>query len=79
MTTIIIVDRIGEKSRIETMAKKVKGKIIQMSMSYWPRIVAKILKEDFGYNHEILKVKNEAIRDYLKKKLKDAPIAEFIK
>ncbi len=79
MDTIIIVDRIGQKSRIETLARKVNGTIVQMSMSHWPKLVAQTLRDILGYNHEILKLKDEAIKDYLRKKLKDVPIEEFIK
>ena len=45
MATIIIVDRIGERSRIERLAKEIDGTIIQMSMSYWPKSIAIKLRE----------------------------------
>ncbi len=41
MATFIIVDRIGERSRIEALAKKIDGTIIQMSMAFWPQVLAK--------------------------------------
>ncbi len=53
MATIILVDRIGVKSRIETLAKNIGGNIIQMSMRYWPQDVAKILENALGYQHKL--------------------------
>ena len=43
MSTIILVDRIGEGSRISEMAKKINGDIVQMSMTHWTKEVAEIL------------------------------------
>lgn len=51
MSTIIIVDRIGKKSRIVDMAKAIDGEIVQMSMAYWVKDVCRILKERINYSH----------------------------
>ena len=77
-TTIIIVDRIGERSRIETMAKKIDGIIIQMSMSYWPKQLAKILKEKTNHNSDILKINDEELYDYLKERISKINFNEFL-
>ncbi len=55
-STIVIVDRIGDKSRIKTLAKEIKGEIVQMSMSFWIREIAQILNRQAGFKHPILKM-----------------------
>ena len=37
MRTIVIVDRIGAKSRIKRLAANIDGVVLQMSMAYWPQ------------------------------------------
>lgn len=62
-----------------TWQKKIDGTIVQMSMSYWPKLVAMKLKELVGYNHEILGVPDEKLSSYISDKLKKVPIEEFLK
>ena len=64
LATIIIVDRIGKNSRIERLARKVGGAIVQMSMSYWPKQVARELNSAIGYSHNILKISDEKFESY---------------
>jgi len=78
LATIIIVDRIGEHSRIERLAEKIDGKIIQMSGGYWPQEVARALKRIVGYKGEILEVKPSGIGKFLDRKLKEVPLESFI-
>jgi hypothetical protein len=77
MKTIILVDRIGDKSRIVEMAKATNGHIIQMSMTYWVYELAKILSEYSDFKHEILKSKDEDSIDYIHKKIKDVNLKPF--
>ncbi len=76
--TIIIVDRIGEKSRIERLANRVGGKIIQMSMSYWPKQVAEELRSSLGYCHKLANMPDNQIEGYLQKKIKEVPLEQFL-
>jgi len=69
VNTIIIVDRIGKNSRIEALAKRINGRIVQMSGAYWALEIAKILKSSFGYKNEILDLNRAELGNYLKKKL----------
>lgn len=78
LATIIIVDRIGANSRIEELAKRIDGTIIQMSMGYWPKQVAEELKKVLGYKSEILGIKSSELGKYLRKKLDTVPLKEFI-
>jgi hypothetical protein len=56
MSTIILVDRIGENSRISELAQEVNGHIVQMSMAYWVKELCHILKSKTGFHHKILKL-----------------------
>jgi len=78
LATIIIVDRIGKNSRIENLARKVGGTIVQMSMSYWPRDVAKELSRTIGYSHKILKLSDEQLQSYLRREMAKVPIEKFV-
>jgi len=78
MATIIIVDRIGEKSRIDRLAKNIGGNIIQMSMGYWPQEVAKILRDVLGYRHSLASMSHSEIGSYLRRRIKKVPLKKFI-
>jgi hypothetical protein len=79
MGTIIIVDRIGGRSKIQNLANKIDGHIIQMSASYWPRSVANHLKTLLGYDNPIADMNFEEIEPYLKEKLSEVPLMDFIR
>jgi hypothetical protein len=78
MATIILVDRIGEKSRIERLARELNGTIIQMSASYWPRQIAEELHRVFGFEHELIGMPYNQMDDYLKTALSRVPLEDFI-
>ncbi len=78
LATFIIVDRVGEKSRIYEMAKRVDGTVIQMSMSYWPRELATKLREAVGYKHKIAKMTDEEISKYLADEVGKIDISKFV-
>ena len=79
VATIIIVDRIGAKSQIEQLAQEVGGFIIQMSANFWPQQVARLLNQILGFRHELLKMKSGSIEKYLKRKLEQVPLEDYIK
>ena len=78
LATIIIVDRVGKNSRIERLARKVGGAIVQMSMSYWPRQVARELSSAIGYSHKILTLPDEKFESDLKREMRRVPIEKLI-
>lgn len=47
MSTIIIVDRIGGRSRIKDLAGEIDGTILQMSSSLWPKDLDEVLNQQF--------------------------------
>ena len=79
MSTIILVDRIGEGSRIVDMAKEIKGEIVQMSMTSWVKDVAQILQEKVDYTHPILKYSTHDSLEYIKDRMQEIELRKFIK
>lgn len=78
LQTIILVDSIGRNSRIVEMARSIDGTIIQMSASYWPKLIAQVLGRTLGFKHELVEMPEADIEDFLKSKLADVPLERFI-
>lgn len=78
LATIILVDHIGKGSRIETLAKEIEGTIIQMSMAYWPKEIAKVLHEKVGFNHGLVNMPDNEIGKFLQRKMADVPLLSFV-
>ena len=57
MSTIVILDRIGQNSRIKELASAINGEIVQMSMSYWVKEIAQILKKNKFYSSNFKNVR----------------------
>ena len=74
MSTIIIVDRIGEGSSILRLASEIDGYVVQMSMSHWVREVCVILNRVLGHEHEILKIKPPLLENYIRKRIRKIPM-----
>lgn len=79
VATIIVVDKIGRASRIEKGAEKIAGRIVQMSASYWPQEIAKELYKTLQFDHPLRTMDQSDIEAYLKEKLKEIPLEEFVK
>jgi hypothetical protein len=78
MATMIIVDRIGERSNIQKLAQAIDGTIVQMSASYWPQRVARTLKQALGFEHPLATMEHAEIADFLKSQIHNAPLELFI-
>ncbi len=78
MATIILVDRIPQRSRIEQMANEIHATIVQMSGSYWPQRVARELNQTLGFEHDLVHMEQSNIEAYLSEKLTEVPLDEFI-
>jgi hypothetical protein len=76
--TFIIVDRLPKTGKTQKAAEAIGAEIIQMSMKYWPRELAQRLGARFGIKHELQKLADNKISDYLEKKLKTIPVQEFL-
>lgn len=78
MSTVIIVDRIGEDSRIVQMAKEIDGHIIQMSMSNWVIELSNILYEELHYKSSIFNKSEAEVFTLISEKLKDIDLKQFL-
>jgi hypothetical protein len=78
MSTIILVDRIGEGSRITELARRIDGNIIQMSMNYWVKEICQILKKTIGFDHKILKLSNEDSLEYINNEMQKINLNDFV-
>ncbi|MBX3000186.1 MAG: CfrBI family restriction endonuclease [Caldilineaceae bacterium] len=78
LATIIIVDRIGEGSRIKQLAQRVEGDIVQMSFTYWPQDVAQILHERMGLVHPLVNMPRADVHPFLAEMMKSVPLESFL-
>jgi hypothetical protein len=78
MSTIILIDRIGAKSRITDMAKKIDGNIVQMSMTYWVKEVIAILHQRMGFSHKLLSFNGEESIEYIKTQMENIDLKRFV-
>ncbi len=78
MATIIVVDRIGERSNIQRLARDIDGTIVQMSAGYWPQRVARTLNQVMGFEHPLVSMEQSEIGDFLKARMQDVPLEAFI-
>jgi hypothetical protein len=79
MATIIIVDRLGENSKVPELARQLdNGYVVQMSAAFWPQVVARILKQVLNYDHPLSDMEPNEVEEYLRRKLATAPIETFI-
>lgn len=79
MSTFIIVDTIGVGSRIEDLAKQIEGEVIQMSLSYWPQVLARRLGEKFEYSDEIVDADQHRVSELIEERLSQAPLEELLR
>lgn len=77
-TTIILVDTIGDNSRIVEMAESINGYILQMSETYWVYKLAIILKNICGYDSEIANLPMASTLPYIKEKMRTIDLNQFI-
>jgi len=78
MSTIILVDRIGENSRIMDLAKMINGSIVQMSMTFWVKEICEILNKTTGFKHPILKMDKEKSIEYIKENIRKIDFNNFV-
>lgn len=78
MSTIVLVDRIGDRSRIQEMAKLIEGEIVQMSMSYWVKEVAQLLYNRIGLETDFLAINNEESLKLITQKMRSVNLHQFI-
>lgn len=78
MSTIVLVDRIGDRSRIQELAQAIHGDIVQMSMSYWVKETAHILKDKLGLTTDFLNVSDEESLELIEQKMHSVDLSRFV-
>ena len=78
MSTIVIVDRIGQNSRIKELANAINGEIVQMSMSYWVKEIAQILKGKINFTHPILTMSNDDSLTFIREQIIKVKLQDFL-
>lgn len=77
-STIILVDTIGDGSRITDMAREIDGTILQMSASYWVYELAQVLYHKNNYKSPLVGLTKEQTISYIKEKMKFVDLNRFI-
>lgn len=78
-TTIILIDRLGDRSRAETMAHNIGGHIIQMSGTYWVYKLAQTIKEVYPfYKNPLLNMDKEESLSYIREKIQQVDLSQFL-
>ncbi len=49
-----------------------------MSLRFWPRDLARRLRNQFNYRHELAEMSDDEISRYLSSKIEEIPIQEFV-
>ncbi|MCB2206246.1 CfrBI family restriction endonuclease [bacterium] len=78
MVTIILVDRIGEKSRIVDIAREIEGEIIQMSMSNWTKELSDVLLARTKYTSPIHKMSDTRRVRHIRKQMESIDLNSFV-
>lgn len=73
-----MVDRLPRTSKTNQAAKELEAEIIQMSMQFWPKLLAERLGERLGYSHALQTMPDADIRAYLEQSLASVAIQDFL-
>lgn len=76
--TCIIVDRLPDTSKTREAAEAVGAEIVQMSLRFRPRDLARRLHNRFNYRHELVDMSDDEISRYLSSRLEEIPIQDFV-
>lgn len=77
-TTLILVDKIGKDSKLTSLAAQIDAPIVQMSGSYWPQRVAKILHQRYGLEHPLATLLDRAIGEYIQTAIAKISLQPFM-
>lgn len=77
-TTFIIVDRLPKTGKTEAAAARIDAEIIQMSMQYWVRDLARKLGARFGIEHQLQRLDNGEVGPYLDVRLATISVQDFL-
>jgi hypothetical protein len=77
-TTVIIVDRVGDRSTIVEQANKIDALIVQMSSSQWPFVLAQELSKRFDLRHPITGMKPPEVDRFIRGAVSKLDIQQFV-
>jgi len=76
-TTFVIVDRLPQTSKTIEAARSGKAIILQMSMQFWIKELARELERVYHHRAEVLEVSDNDLQAYLELKLSRMDVASF--
>ena len=77
-TTIVLIDKIGNKSNVFNIARRNNWHIIQMSGTYWLYELAQVMKEEFEfYDHPLLQMSKEDSIKYIHDNINNIDLSLF--
>jgi len=77
-STFVIVDRLPATLKTKDLAKEIGAEIIEMSMQYWPRELARRLGQRFEFKHELQKMQDSKMSEYFIQKLRAINVEGFV-
>lgn len=78
MMTIIVVDKIGSKSKIKELANNIGGHIVQMSMTHWVKDVCNILHTQWGFQHPINDLPDAELSAFIQTSMQSVSLRNFL-
>lgn len=79
MSTIVLIDTIGETSRARAIAEETGGFLIQMSGTYWMKELAEDIKSvDGTFDCPLLHMTNEELLLYIKNEVAKIDLSKFM-
>lgn len=80
LSTVVIVDRIGSRSRLSELAARINATVIQMTASWWVQQLAQHLKAIHPeYRHPLVKMKATEVHHYLQERIQSIPLEPFLR
>ena len=77
--TIILIAKLGEKSNVKNIAKRIGARVIQMSGTYWVYELAQVLKDEFEFfDHPLLSMTQEESIIFIKKNIPTIDMTQFV-
>lgn len=77
-TTFVIIDRLPRTGKTEAAAKRIGAQILQMSLQYWPKLLAMELQKRTGVPQPLAKLKDSHIEPYLRERLAKIDMGDFL-
>jgi hypothetical protein len=77
-TTIVIIDTVGERSRIFDLANQIDGSIIQMNSNFWVKRIAETLHAKLNYGDELAFCSDGDSLKLIAKRMRDVDFESFL-